>query len=146
MNQHVQAVDPEIIRLALEETAPIYECKRTSCPCGNGVEVLASITQVLNECVIDQQTARAYAHGVLCSLLALVPVEPPIPSRITAFMGLLVTESLRLAADITDAQIEAACQRFRERKAPGAVIGDALQNLKEQFGQIPVTKGSCRDN
>lgn len=132
--KEIQPISDEVIRLALDKTAPTYECLRSGCECGRGAESIAAMQETLDKCGIDQESARAYAHGVLCSMVGLRDVEPSLPKNMTQMITLMVTEALVRAGDITEAQIEEACNRLRERRASGGFIQKRLRQIGGDFG------------
>jgi len=134
--KEIQPVGDEVIRLALDKTAPTYECFRSGCECGRGAESIAAMQETLDKCGIDQESARAYAHGVLCLIVGLRDVEHSLPKNLTQMVTLMVTEALLRAGDITEAQIEEACKRLRERRASGGFLQTRLRQVAGDFGDL----------
>lgn len=140
-----ETLDAETIELALAKTAHLYECQN-SCKCGRGKEFLSVQRELFERYGIERSTARAFAQGLLVSI-GLFGQVPLLVNQISiTFAALCIVESLRLAGVITDAQVEAACRRFRDQQSCDRLAKAGLEQMIDYFGEIPTTMGSRRQD
>lgn len=155
MNQEItQPIDERLIAASLDLTATFYECNRRDCRCGRGKEAIGDAVGALDDGGIDATTARAFAHGIAAAQAIHVSADPEAGTNngVVEALALLLLEALRRAGDVTDAQINEACDQYRSRL--NAKLSDVNVNrkmpeivaaMRERF-DMPVAPGSERSN
>jgi hypothetical protein len=140
-----EILDAETIDLALVKTAHLYECQN-SCKCGRGKEFLSMQKELFERYGIERSNARAFAQGLLVSMGLFGQVPLLINQRSLTFVALCLVESLRLTGDIVDAQVEAACRRFRDQRGCHRLAKAGLERMVGYFGEIATADSRRADH
>lgn len=144
MNQEIAPIAPDVIQACIDDAAPMYLCKESNCSCYPH-RIFDGIQELLNDRnIVDRSAARAFALGVLSAYPILNAIQPASRKKADTFLSLWVVEALRRAGDVTDEQIEQACQKIEQRRKSDQAINASLQAIVNEFGQIPITTGSKR--